>query len=341
MLFRSAANDYLGAGLAENLITSLAALPKVTVLSRSAVEESRQQNPDRASFVKSLDASYVVTGSVQSVANQLRVTLNLERPDASVAWGETVEGPATQLFQLQTRLATALAQIATALAERADLTLVADEHVPPVLARNRMVLRNLADPALLPPLAAPSTQPHMVYIGDVRTSRGLKAMLAALEQAPAWTLDIVGRVDANDQQWLDTWQQTSPAATRLTMHGQLPPSIAWQHAQTAWVGLVLLQPTPAFVAAMPSKVYEYEACGLTVVTTNLPRQQAWLNSGGVGVSIPSGDDTAVASAVARALLAIQQDPGLVHQARERAAQVRNQSPYAQFAQAIAQLSQRG
>ena len=239
------------------------------------------------------------------------------------------------------RLATALAQIATALAERADLTLVADEHVPPVLARNRMVLRNLADPALLPPLAAPSTQPHMVYIGDVRTSRGLKAMLAALEQAPAWTLDIVGRVDANDQQWLDTWQQTSPAATRLTMHGQLPPSIAWQHAQTAWVGLVLLQPTPAFVAAMPSKVYEYEACGLTVVTTNLPRQQAWLNSGGVGVSIPSGDDTAVASAVARALLAIQQDPGLVHQARERAAQVRNQSPYAQFAQAIAQLSQRG
>lgn len=104
-----ASNDYLGAGLAESLITSLASIPKVTVLSRSAVDESRQQNPDRASFVKSLDASYVVTGSVQAVADQLRVTLNLERPDASVAWGETVEGPARDLFALQTRLATALA----------------------------------------------------------------------------------------------------------------------------------------------------------------------------------------------------------------------------------------
>ena len=103
-----AANDYLGAGLAESLITSLAAAPRVTVLSRSAVEESRQQNPDRASFVRSLDANYIVTGSVQSVGNRLRVTLNLERPDASVAWGETVEGPTNGLFELQTRLAMAL-----------------------------------------------------------------------------------------------------------------------------------------------------------------------------------------------------------------------------------------
>ncbi|HUQ88122.1 MAG TPA: protein kinase [Vicinamibacterales bacterium] len=104
-----ASNDYLGAGLAESLITSLAAVPKVTVLSRSAVEESRIQNPDRASFVRSLDASYIVTGSVQTMSNRLRVTLNLERPDASVAWGQTVEGSTRELFELQTRLAVALA----------------------------------------------------------------------------------------------------------------------------------------------------------------------------------------------------------------------------------------
>ncbi|MEO8681094.1 MAG: tetratricopeptide repeat protein [Vicinamibacterales bacterium] len=101
-------NDYLGAGLAESLITSLAAVPAVTVLSRGAVEESRQQNPDRASFVLALDASYLVTGSVQSVADRLRVTLNLERPDASVAWGQTVEGPTRNLFSLQAQLATLL-----------------------------------------------------------------------------------------------------------------------------------------------------------------------------------------------------------------------------------------
>lgn len=103
-----AANDYLGAGLAESLITSLASVPAVTVLSRGAVEESRQQNPDRASFVHALDASYVVTGTVQAVADRLRVTLNLERPDASVAWGKTVEGPTRDLFTLQSQLAALL-----------------------------------------------------------------------------------------------------------------------------------------------------------------------------------------------------------------------------------------
>ena len=103
-----AANDYLGAGLAESLITSLASAPRVTVLSRGAVEESRQQNPDRASFVRALDANYLVTGSVHAIADRLRVTLNLERPDASVAWGETVEGATGDLFDLQKRLATLL-----------------------------------------------------------------------------------------------------------------------------------------------------------------------------------------------------------------------------------------
>ena len=103
-----AANDYLGAGLAESLITSLASAPRVTVLSRGAVEESRQQNPDRASFVRALDANYLVTGSVHAIADRLRVTLNLEHSDASVAWGETVEGTTSDLFDLQKRLATLL-----------------------------------------------------------------------------------------------------------------------------------------------------------------------------------------------------------------------------------------
>jgi Tfp pilus assembly protein PilF/TolB-like protein len=103
-----ASNDYLGAGLAESLITSLASVPRVTVLSRSAVDETRAQYPDRGRFVQALDATYVVEGSVQSVGDRLRVTLNLVRQDASVAWGRTVEGQGRDLFALQTELASLL-----------------------------------------------------------------------------------------------------------------------------------------------------------------------------------------------------------------------------------------
>jgi tetratricopeptide (TPR) repeat protein len=103
-----ATNDYLGAGLAESLITSLASRPRLTVLSRSAVDETRQQYPDRARFVQALDATYVVEGSVQAVAERLRVTLTLVRRDSSVAWGDTVEGPSSDLFALQAQLAASL-----------------------------------------------------------------------------------------------------------------------------------------------------------------------------------------------------------------------------------------
>jgi tetratricopeptide (TPR) repeat protein/negative regulator of sigma E activity len=122
-----AANDYLGAGLAESLITSLANVPRVTVLSRTAVEETRQQFPDRARFMQALDATYVVDGSVQTVEDRLRVTLNLVRGDKTVAWGRTVEGRPRDLFSLQTQLATALT------AAIADQTPSSERVVPAAL----------------------------------------------------------------------------------------------------------------------------------------------------------------------------------------------------------------
>ena len=58
--------------------------------------------------MQALDASYVVEGSVQAVSNRLRVTLNLVRHDQSVAWGRTLEAPASDLFDLQEQLASML-----------------------------------------------------------------------------------------------------------------------------------------------------------------------------------------------------------------------------------------
>jgi len=40
----------------------------------------------------------------------------------------------------------------------------------------------------------------------------------------------------------------------------------------------MLQPTPAFVEAMPSKIYEYLASGLPVLSTRLPRQTKVIRS---------------------------------------------------------------
>ncbi len=116
--------DYLALGVADNLITRLASLPSVTVLSRSAVADARSRTRNLPALAAELDATYLVDGSVQQAGDQLRINLNLVRDDASVAWAETVEGSFDKIFELQTRLASVLAealQVQLSAADRATL----------------------------------------------------------------------------------------------------------------------------------------------------------------------------------------------------------------------------
>ncbi len=195
-------NDYLGAGLAESLITSLASVPRVTVLSRSAVEESRQQNPDRASFVRSLDANYIVTGSVQSVGDRLRVTLNLERPDGSVAWGETVEGPVKGLFELQTRLATALGN---ALADQSPSGQRVTPSAPPTTS----------DPAQLAYWRGRAQLDRRELTGSIQAA--LKEFSDAVAIDPKFAVAHAGLADAQWSMYLTTndklWAERAMAST--------------------------------------------------------------------------------------------------------------------------------
>ena len=100
--------DFIAAGIAESLISSLAAVPTITVLSRASVNEARGRLTDQAALTKDLGATYLVEGSVQESGGMLRVSLNLVRPDRSVAWGDSVEGKFDRIFDLQSRLASAL-----------------------------------------------------------------------------------------------------------------------------------------------------------------------------------------------------------------------------------------
>jgi eukaryotic-like serine/threonine-protein kinase len=97
--------DYIAAGVADSLITSLASVPGVIVLSRAAVAEARGRAADTAAMIKDLGATLLIDGSVQQSGDQVRVALSLVRPDRSIAWAESFPGQVGDLFDLQTRLA--------------------------------------------------------------------------------------------------------------------------------------------------------------------------------------------------------------------------------------------
>lgn len=186
-----------------------------------------------------------------------------------------------------------------ALMSRADLLLVADEHVPPRRGRGRTVMRNEPDFSFLPaPTPREPGQPwRAVYIGDNRTSRGLRTMIEAVrataDDASPWQLDIIGPVAAADREWFEAGLSQRDAR-HVTWHGRHAPHRAWEIARGADVGLCLLADTPAFREAMPSKVYEYLAAGMPTIATPLPRVVELLRRTGAGVVVEGADETAAA-----------------------------------------------
>ena len=189
-------------------------------------------------------------------------------------------------------LAKLIARLATFVAGRCDLTTVADTQVPPFNPRKRLVIRNLPDKSLLTQSKNPEGTPTALYIGDVRKSRGLFTMLAAAEKAPDWNFEIVGNISQAHAFEVELRKKNSPAASRVRFHGRLAPRAAWKLAENAWVGLTLLESTPAFIEAIPSKLYEYMSCGLATISTPLPRCKELIEKSRGGVLASTPDDVA-------------------------------------------------
>ena len=114
------ANAHVAVGVADSLVNRLAGIPSVTVLSRAAVAGAVREARNVAEITSELGATYVVDGTVQQIDQTLRISLNLVRADTSVAWADTVEGPFRSVFELQARLASALAQALSVQLSAAD-----------------------------------------------------------------------------------------------------------------------------------------------------------------------------------------------------------------------------
>lgn len=230
----------------------------------------------RGRVLMTLDPDVAITARVRRYGGRRLVADVHEDYDALLrdrAWARSVRAT----------VARTIASVATAAAARADLTVVADDHVPPHGARRRIVVRNIPDRDHLPVTVGRSDDPRAVYVGSLSRSRGLFDMLAAIEQAPGWTLDLVGHVAPEDEGAVARWRRRSPATARVRFFGRRPPQQSWSIAAGAWAGLCMLHDTPAYRDAVPSKVYEYLACGIPVVSTPLPRVVGLLEQSGGGV----------------------------------------------------------
>jgi TolB-like protein/tetratricopeptide (TPR) repeat protein len=94
--------DWLGDGITESLITGLAHVPGVKVMSRNAVARYKGKETDAREAAGQLSVRAIVTGRVAARGTQLSVTAELvDARDGSELWGETYDRPASEIINVE------------------------------------------------------------------------------------------------------------------------------------------------------------------------------------------------------------------------------------------------
>ena len=119
-------NDYLGLGIANEVITKVSQTGTLTVRPTSAVRKYANREIDALEAARELQVDAVLDGTYLRVGDQLRITVNLLRVgDGASLWAEKFDQHFTDIFAIQDQVSKQVAQrlwLRLSSAEQARLT---------------------------------------------------------------------------------------------------------------------------------------------------------------------------------------------------------------------------
>ena len=121
--------EYLGDGVAEEILNVLAGMDGLKVISRTSAFAFKGQNRSIPEIAGALGASHVVEGSVRKQGAKVRITAQLiEVSGDSHLWSDTYDSDVSDIFRLQDEIAN---KISAALSTRLGLALPTVERETP------------------------------------------------------------------------------------------------------------------------------------------------------------------------------------------------------------------
>ena len=180
-------------------------------------------------------------------------------------------------------------------AERRLKLLLAEEGYRDRFRRTHPVVPNTTHVPEAPP--APPGDDRVIYVGQLSTARGAADLitLARLLRAEGIMLDLIGAADPDVRPLLRDAQRDRI----LRWYGFVPNDRALRIAEGALAGLSLLHDSPNYRHSMPTKVVEYMAHGIPVVTTPNPIAAEIVADAKCGLVVPFEDPEATATAIRR------------------------------------------
>ena len=121
-------NAYFVDGMQDEVITRLAKIGELRVISRTSTQRYKTRPSNLAEIAQELGVSHLVEGTVQRVGDRVRINVQLIRaPNESHLWAEIYDRNLTDIFAVQTELATRIAESLQATLSGAERKAVAEK----------------------------------------------------------------------------------------------------------------------------------------------------------------------------------------------------------------------
>jgi len=171
-------------------------------------------------------------------------------------------------------------------ARRFDAVVVA---TPTIAARFRdygaavtLVRNSVRLDEFIEPTAATRRRRQAVYVGRTSFDRGLIEMVEACAEVNL-PLVLAGAIGPEEERWLEK------SSAHVSYRGKLERSEIAALLNESLVGLNLLLPEPNYLHSLPTKLFEYMAAGLAVITSDLPKSKEIVEAAGCGFVVSIKD----------------------------------------------------
>jgi TolB-like protein len=182
--------DYLGDGMAEEVINTLTKVPGLQVPARTSSFAYKGRNVDIRQIAKDLSVGAVLEGSVRSAGDTIRITAQLIDARSGLhLWSQTYDRKFTDLFQLQDELAIAIVQAL------------------------QVNLNGAPSSSVKQPPPTQDVEAYDLYL------QGYSAMLRGNEQSLRLALDLYGKALARDPKFARAFAARSRARLTFLVRG--------------------------------------------------------------------------------------------------------------------------
>lgn len=187
-----------------------------------------------------------------------------------------------------------------------DGVMTADPFTLRRLARSgnsrKLVFYNFPNLDLFPPIRSRSKSFGVVYRGGLSERAGtfllLEAMRLLAERTNPVRLLLIGYLDnPSDEAALRERIHNLGLDSTVEIRGRIAHEDMAEALSEARVGVCPLQPVPKFLLNIPVKVFEYWACGLPVVASDLPPIRPFFRNEHAGFLVPSKSADALARSI--------------------------------------------